>query len=77
MGETLVQVDGVATIDGALSINLGAPVDDGDYLTLINATEIVGEFTSVDVQARGSSCARADIVQDSQSLAALLYAFPA
>lgn len=71
--ETLLQVDGIATLAGTLTLDVGG-VADGSTLALVNATRINGAFAGVEVvQRRGSACTDARLQQDEQTLVALLY----
>lgn len=72
-GETLLQVDGVATLTGSLILDVGG-LTVGETLVLINATQINGAFTEAKVARRkGDPCLQAKLVQEEQTLSVLLY----
>lgn len=71
-GETLLQVDGVATLTGSLVLDVGG-LAVGTTLVLINATRIDGAFTEAKVVRReGDPCLKAKLVQEEQTLSVLL-----
>jgi hypothetical protein len=71
----LITVNGVATINGTLTITVDQ-VAEGQSVSVINATSIVGSFSSVVVKHQGGSdCTNAELVQNGGSLVGLLYVF--
>ena len=71
-GETLLQVDGVATLTGSLVLDVGG-LAVGTTLVLINATRIDGAFAKAKVVRReGDPCLKAKLVQEEQTLSVLL-----